>query len=144
MSGKLANTLLTIGDTQWGWSRVKEHMLDLLRASAALDKRSKVTQQDYRLLARLLNPLRVEWLVIKKSSFESGRSLDAEELAILTEFATYGQFTLRHLSRDYKLSESQCYRIMANHSKSWQIVAKNPTTYAPALELKERMREAGL
>ncbi|MBA7692435.1 hypothetical protein ES703_101002 [subsurface metagenome] len=140
MKGKLADKLKSIGEVQWGLSRIKEHIADLLVASASLDKRREVNQSDYKLLIKLLAPMRVESLVTDKRELETQRYLASNQLAILTQFVTYGSFTLRQLSRDYHLSQSQCYKIMLRYTKEWQIVSKQPTTYAPTDELRDRLK----
>ncbi|GAI79683.1 unnamed protein product, partial [marine sediment metagenome] len=76
--------------------------------STSLDKRGEVNLSDFRLLINLLAPLRVESLVTDKRELETQRYLASNQLAILTEWATYGSFTLRQLARDYHLSQSQC------------------------------------
>lgn len=144
LRGKVFRDLMDIGESQWGLSRLQEHIADLLRASAALDKRTKVIPADFRLLRRVLQPMRVEELVLDKKAFESNRYLNSNQLAVLTEFVTYGQFTLRQISRDYKLSQGQCYAIMAKFVSDWKIVAMNPTVYAPTDELMERLRKVGI
>jgi len=144
LKGILAEELLDIAICQWGWSRCYEHISDLLRACAALDRRGRVTQSDYYILRRLIQPLRLEVECVTKEEFESKRELKSNFLAILTEFASYGSFTLQHLSRDYKLSEDRCYKIMEDYSNDWVIVGKNPTTYAPSPELRERLKRIGL
>lgn len=144
LRGKMFRDLMAIGEAQWGLARTEEHIGDLLRASAALDKRNKVLPGDFRLLRRVLAPLQVEELVMDKRAFESKRYLDSNQLAVLTEFVTYGQFTLRQISRDYKLSQSQCYTIMAKQQADWKVVAMNPTVYAPTDELQERLRKVGI
>lgn len=144
LRGKMFRDLLIIGEAQWGLARLQEHIGDLLRASAALDKRTTVLPSDFRLLRKVLAPLMVEELVLDKKAFESKRYLDSNQLAVLTEFVTYGQFTLRQISRDYKLSQSQCYAIMAKLANDWKVVAMNPTVYAPTDELQEKLRKVGI
>lgn len=140
LKGKLAEELKSIGECQWGLSRLREHIADLLVASAALDKRGEVTLADYRLLVKVLAPMRIESLVTDKQELEAQRYLASNQLAILTEFNTYGSFTLRQLAGDYHLSEAQCYKIMSRYTKEWEVVSKNPTTYAPTDELRERLK----
>lgn len=142
--GKLVEQLKAIGETQWGLSRLVEHTKDLLRACAAYDKRYKVTSADYRLLIKLLNPMVIENLITDKKEFESERYLNSNQLAILTEFVTYGNFTLRQMSRDYKLSESQCRKIMSRYSDTWVETERRPTTYAPSKALTEKLKEVGI
>lgn len=144
LDGKLGRPLLKIGETQWGLSRLREHISDLLRASAAFDKRTEVTKADYSLLKALLRPLMVELLCSSKTELESGRKFQADRLAILTEYCTYGNFTLEHLATDYKLAPSHCYRIMSKYGDDWQPISKHPTTYAPTERLAEKIKEVGL
>ena len=144
MTGKLISHLKSLLATQWGVSRVREHILDLAKACAAIDGRDKVSQSDLLLLIKLLRPLSFERLVSSKSSFESGRELNSDLLAILTEYVTYGNFTLQQLSLDYKLSTSQCYKIMSRYSSQWVEVAKSPTTYAPGPDFKVELKRLGL
>jgi len=144
LKGKMAHRLANICETQWGLTRLTEHLLDLLKASAALDKRTVVTNLDYRYLLKALLPLSLEGLVCDKTELEAKRYLNSNALAVLTEFVTYGQFTLRQLSRDYKVSESRCYQILNKMQKDWVIVAKEPTVYAPSKELLAKLKEVGL
>jgi len=144
MKGKLADQLYSIGEVQWGLSRLKEHTEDLLKAAAALDKRNEVTVADYRLLIKLLQPMVIEGLVTDKKELESQRYFNSNQLAILTEFVTYGKFTLRQLARDYKLSEGQARKIMSRYSDTWIEIDKRPTTYAPSKALKEKLEEVGI
>lgn len=144
MKGVLAIELERLLEPQWGLSRLREHCLDLLRACAALDSRTSVTQRDYYLLLDVLKPLAIEKLIMDKADLESKRYLHSNKLAVLTEFITYGQFTLKQLARDYKVSETQAYRIMAEMDKEWRIVAKSPTTYAPTEDLTSELRRLKL
>ena len=140
LKGKLAEELKSIGECQWGLSRLREHIADLLVASAALDKRGKVSSHDFRLLIKLLAPMGIESLVTDKQELEAQRYLASNQLAILTQFFTYGSFTLEQLARDYHLSQGQCYKIMSRYTREWDIVSKNPTTYAPSEELRKRLK----
>jgi len=137
MSGKLWRKLSALGEVHWGVTRQVEHTRDLLRATAALDKRRHIKAADYSLLTRLLQPLKYELLVTGKVGFESGRWFNSNLCAILTEYFTYGEFTLKQLARDYMLSQPQCYRIMQKEQKLWKVVSKSPTMYAPSDELMD-------
>ena len=144
LKGKLANSLFYIAESQWGLARMKEHLSDLLRASAALDKRRKVNISDYNLLLKILKPLKLERLVSDKTDLEGERYLNNNQLALLTEFATYGQFTLKQLAKDYQMSQSKCYTIMNKYANDWKVVSKTPTTYAPSEDLRKILREVGI
>lgn len=144
LKGKVANKLLAVGEVQWGLARLREHITDLLKAAAALDRRTEVISSDFRVLLDLIKPLQIEQMVSGKRELESDRYFLANELAILTEFVSYGNFTLKHLSSDYKLGQSRCYEIMGKYHRDWRIVKKNPTTYAPSDELEDKLRRLGL
>lgn len=144
LTGKLSEALQREAEPQWGLSRLKEHLRDLLRAAAALDKRRTVTQADYRLLLDVMKPCQIEKLVMDKTNFESQRYLHSNKLAVLTEYLTYGQFTLQTIARDYKVSESQAYRLMNEQLSEWVVVAKSPTTYGPSEKLEKELRRLSL
>ncbi|MBA7618513.1 hypothetical protein ES703_25840 [subsurface metagenome] len=140
LTGKRSEELLKVGEIQWGLARLREHMGSLLKAAAALDNRDEVNSSDFRLVTKMTIPFKIEGLVTDKTELEAKRYLNSNQLAILTEFATYGNFTLRQLARDYRLSESQAYRIAGKYAQDWVVVSKNPTTYAPSDDLREKLR----
>ena len=143
-AGALSLQLQKVAEPQWGRSRLFEHIGDLLRAAAALDGRKVVRPRDYHLLIDALKPMQVEALVMDKRDFESQRYLYSNKLAVMTEYITYGQFTLRQLADDYKVSQSQAYRLMNVELNDWRIVAKSPTTYAPSDNLYNELRRLSL
>ena len=129
-------TLLALADSQWSRARAKEHIKDLLKAIAALEKRLDVIEDDYTLLARLLKPMAIENIVVVKEQLEGERYLDNSLLALLAEYYTYGgEYLLAQVALDYKLSLSQCYRIMQTQNGSWQQIQKSPTIYKPSKKL---------
>jgi hypothetical protein len=83
---------------QWTIPRTLEHTRDLLMAAAAMDRREEVNTRDHELIRKLALPLRYEQMVFTKSDFESKRELDSNRLALLTEMATYGEFSIEQLS----------------------------------------------
>lgn len=143
-SGRLWEVLQKLVGPQWGLARRKEHLRDLLKAAAALDNREQPNTADYLLLIEVLRPLMIERLVMDKADFESKRFLFSNKLAIMTEFLTYGQFTLSQLAEDYKVSEATAYRLMDEQHKDWRVIAKSPTTYGPSPELMNELRRLNL
>lgn len=73
-TGKLWYQLVAIGLTQWSYGRILEYLPKLLKACGALDGRHYVTQEDYRLLAKLMKPMQLERYIIQSYSFEIGRA----------------------------------------------------------------------
>ena len=128
--------LIALGDSQWSRARSKEHIRDMLKGIAALEKRKVVIDTDYALLTRLLKPMALENITVLKEQLEGERYLDSNLLALLTEYYTYnGEFALAQVALDYKLSLSQCYRIMQGQNGYWQQVSKSPTIYRPNKKL---------
>lgn len=128
--------LIALGDSQWSRARSKEHIKDMLKAIASLEKREQVIPGDYLLLTKLLKPMAIENIVVVKEQLEGERYLDNNLLALLTEYYTYGgEYALAQVSLDYKLSLSQCYKIMKQQSSYWQQISKSPTVYQPSKRL---------
>jgi len=144
LKGKLEGELLEIGAIEWGFTRLHEHMVDLIKAAAALDGRDTPNQSDFKILIKLLKPLKVERLVTDKVELEGATYLANNQLAILTEFVTHGEFTIKQLCSDYKLSIPKGYRIMNRFSDLWIPTDKTPTRYIPSDELREELKEVGL
>jgi len=142
--GKALKALFKVVGVQWGATRLVEHTSDMLKACAAFDKRNEITIADINLLTRIMKPLQYEELVTDKLNFESDRQLDANRLAILTEYMSYGNFTLAQICEDYKLSTSQAYRIMQKYTGDWVQITKSPTCYTPSDTLKEKLRKVGI
>ena len=128
--------LVTLGISQWSIARTTEHLIALLKAISALESRKKVIASDYALLVRLLKPMAIENVVVIKKRLESERYLDDNLLALLAEYYSYnGEYDLEQVAIDYKLSVSQCYRIMQKESGNWQQISKSPTIYRPNKKL---------
>lgn len=138
--------LVSIGDIQWSIARVKEHLTDLLKAVASLEKRKDVIDDDYILLLDLLKPLNIENAVVVKEDLEGDKILDNNLLALLTEYYSYGgQFLLAQVARDFKgITLQQAYKIMANQNGNWQQISKSPTIYQPSKKLLEILKSLKL
>lgn len=137
--------LVTLCDCQWSRARVKEHVKDMLKAIASLEGRRNVIVDDYKLLYKLLRPMSIENTVVTKEQLEGERYLDNNLLALLVEYYTYGgEFPLAQIAVDYKLSMSQCYRIMQQQRGYWQQVSKSPTVYVPTKQLAQILKSLDL
>lgn len=111
--GKLYYQLTYMGLTQWGYSRVQEHLYDYLRACAALDGRDKVNVTDYNILIKLFKPLQLERHIIETYGFESGRIWSNNIYCIFVELASFGEPTIDQISVDYKCSPRTTHRLVA-------------------------------
>ena len=134
--------LVSLADSQWSRARSKQHVRDMLKAVAALENRKDVLSEDYTLLARLLKPMAIENITVVKEQLEGERYLDNNLLALLAEYYSYnGEFALAQVALDYKLSLSQCYRIMQQQNGYWQQISKSPTIYHPSKKLQSLLKE---
>lgn len=128
--------LLILADSQWSRARTKEHLIDMLKAIASLEKRTNVINEDYILLVKLLKPMLIENIVATKEQLEGERNLNNNLLALLVEYYTYnGKFALAQIAQDFKLSLSQGYRIMDSQNGYWQQIRKSPSIYQPSKKL---------
>jgi hypothetical protein len=108
----------------------------MLKSIAALEHRKDVINDDLILLKKLLKPMSVENVIVEKNQLEGDRNLDNNLLALLTEYYTYnGEFYLNNVAQDYKISLSQCYKIMQSQNGNWQQISKSPTIYMPSKKL---------
>lgn len=137
-------SLEKIASVQWSDARVNEHVANLLRASAALDRRKTVNQEDYRLLKLLMAPMTVESEIINKEGFETFRFLNNNLLAVFVEFASWKELTVGRIARDYKIHPSTVYRLLSNMPNWFVTTAKSPTTISPTKQLKATLRRAGV
>jgi len=138
------NALYRIGVTQWSPARVVEHIPDLVKATASLDGRSEVNENDYKLLLWLMKPLNIERYVLTKEAFESHPYFDRSVLYALTELATYGnKLTLDHIQRNYGVSERNAYRLI--QSVKPYIIPRQQTGdfLRPTKRALEILREGG-
>lgn len=110
--GVLWYQLVAIGLTQWGHSRILEHLPDLLKASASLDGRDKVNVTDYYLLIKLLLPLQLERYIVDTYGFEAGRVFNNNLYCILVELASFGTPSLLQICEDYKVSPTTAERLI--------------------------------
>ena len=112
---------------------------------AGLENRKNVMIDDYALLVKLLKPMAVESMIVVKQDLEGERYLDNNLLALLTEYYTYkGEYALAQVALDYKLSLSQCYRIMGTQNGNWQQISKSPTLYRPSKKLAVELKNLSL
>ena len=145
LDNKLWHDLTALGNSQWSKARTKEHLTDMLKAIASLESRNEVIEDDYKLLVNLLKPMAIENISVVKEQLEGERYLDNNLLALLTEYYSYkGEFLLGQVAVDYKLTLSQCYRIMQQQNGYWQQITKSPTIYKPSKKLAVMLKEYNL
>ncbi|MBA7484947.1 hypothetical protein ES707_20478 [subsurface metagenome] len=141
--GKMWRDLTKIGQVQWSDARVVEHIIDLLRATAALDSRKEVENQDYSLLVDLMKPLTIERYLIDKFSFESGRNFKNNMLAIMIEVASWNKLTVYRVARDYKLTPRRAGELITSFGGGALTADMFSGVIKPTEDLKRVLREAG-
>jgi hypothetical protein len=141
--GKLWYQLISIGLTQWSYARCLEHIPAMLRASAALDDREEVREDDYRLLIKLLKPMQLERYIISSYGFEEGRTFQNNTYCILVELVSHGEPTVATIAEDYKVSPPTVERLLAA-SPEWCFKKSNsPTRILPTDQAKKILTLCG-
>lgn len=142
--GKLWYQLVAIALTQWGYGRINEFLPRMLRAMAALDQRSHTTQEDYRLLAKMMKPMQLERNLVTSYGFESGRIFDNNAYCILVELASHGNPTIETICEDYKISPATVERL-AQSSPEWcWIKVNSPKRICPQEQTTKIFKLAGV
>jgi len=140
---KLWAKLEAIASIQWSDARCLEHLQDLLRATAALERRETVLNEDYILLHRLMRPMIIEKYIKSKYGFETGRSVSTNLLAVLVEFATWNPVTIDRICRDYKVSSATAYRLLSEIKEWFEPSETKSKRLVPKPELKRILKEVG-
>lgn len=104
--------LIAIGLYQWGYARAIEHINDLLKACALIDKRKTVNEEDMLVLLDLMQPLLLERFFFNKFSLEGSISFDKNGMAILTELASFNPLTVAQICADYKITDYRVKEIL--------------------------------
>jgi len=142
--GRLWYQLVAIGLTQWSYARVEEHLPDLLKATAALDGRVKVTPSDYRLLIKLLKPIQIERYLIKSFGLEQGRLFENNLYCILVELASFGEPTVDQICEDYKVSPATVDKVVAGLPHYCFVKSGTHRRIAPTEVTTEMMETCGV
>lgn len=127
--------LVRIGLVQWGYARALEHISELLKATALIDDRILVQEEDMNVLIDVLSPITLERYMLKKFAFESSIHFENDAMCILTELASFNPLSLDTVCQDFKMTAPTAKRILAN-VKDWCVVTKGdpcmvvPTEYA--------------
>lgn len=141
---KLYSKLEDIASIQWSDARVIEHLNALLRATAALDRRQDVKNEDFLLLYRLMKPLTIERHIMTKVGFEVGRYMNTNLAATLVEFASWKHISIDRIARDYKISPATTYRLLSEIKEWFRADAVMAKKLIPKPELKKILKEAGV
>lgn len=141
---KLYAKLDDIAGIQWSDARVLEHLDKLLQATAALDRRENVSNEDMALLYQLMKPMSIERHIFKKCGFETGRRMETNLAAVLVEFASWRNITIERIARDYKISPSTVYSLLVDIREWFEASSPASKRLIPTPELKKVLKGAGV
>lgn len=141
---KLYDHLWNVGIVQWGDARTIEHLGRLLCAAAALDRRRAVTLADFRVLLKLIRPLKVEKYCFEKYGFESGRVFRQDLFTMLVEFSSWGNLTVKRIAQDYKMSDSSVYNLLRQMPGAFITTDFKPRVLSPHPDLVRILQEVGV
>lgn len=142
--GKLWFQLVAIALCQWGYGRVIEYLPRLLRSVASLDERRTITEEDYRLLIKLMKPMQLERYIIQSFQFESGRTFDNNTYCLLVELASHGNPSIETICEDYKVSPTTVERLaMASPDWVW-IKSNSPKRIMPQEQTTKILKTCGV
>jgi hypothetical protein len=141
--GKLWYQLIAYGLVQWSYARCLEHLPAYLKAAAALDGRTKVEQQDYRLLIKLLKPMVMERYLMKSYGLEAGIIFEDDVYCLMTELATNPAVPIQTICDDYKVSPKTVERIVQEHPEYFWIKQDSEKMLMPTEHAKQILAAAG-
>lgn len=139
----LYHDLIRIGLMQWSYARVKEHIHDMLKATAKIDRRNLVTETDKQVLFSLLQPLLIERFLMRKMGFETGISFDDNLACLLTEFCSFQPLTLAQICNDFKITPSLAKNILVSMKKFCVIEKHSEPVIVPTEFAKELLEQMG-
>lgn len=128
---------------QFGIARAYQHIDDMLRACAALDKRKKVTLKDIDCLLELSRPMLFEKYIMDRQGFESNKEFMHNDMCLLTEAATYHKLDKNQMQINYKVTRRTLNNIL--HSiNTWYIPdQKDEDTLHISLQSMQVLKECG-
>ena len=123
-------------------ARAREHLEDMLRASAVICGRTKVTKADVWLVRELSRNFRLELEIITKESLEGERILNADTLALLSAINTYRKPSITELCLRFQVKRARMYEILAEQGEYCYLV-RNEGHVVPTERTVEILKEIG-
>jgi len=99
---------------EFSTARAKQHFEDMLRASAFINHRDKVTEADLWLVYEISKTFLVELELFQKKDLEGARKLDTNIIPLLSAMNTWKTPTITDLCKRFGLKESRVYEILHN------------------------------
>lgn len=128
---------------QHGLTRAEEHIEDFLKASAALDGRKQVTEQDVKVVLELTRPMRIEKTLVYKQGVASEKEFLVDHCYMLTEFATYGVCTYEQTASNWFVTTKSVKRILHNVAELWTVRPKDDQNIYMKDLTKQILKDSG-
>lgn len=125
-------------------ARAKEHYQALIQASANINKRSKVSEADIQLVNYLTKCFFLEGVITFKTDLEGKRDMDVNIIPLLSSLASYKQYSLADLMKDFQVKRSRIYDIIQDHKELVATIETNNGTHIiPTMLGRSILKECG-
>jgi hypothetical protein len=141
IKSKWFKILYKAGRYCWSPARTKDHVSDLLKASAALDDRTQVNKMDYKIVYSLLKRMRLEKDLIWKETFEAHKHFNFWILYLLTECVGKPR-TINEVALNYGISINNLM-VLLHHGQDYVTIMNTPKILVPTEKGKAILKEAG-
>ena len=113
LASKLYDEGITFFRLEFSRARAYEHYNALIKASANINKRHKVTEADLWLVNQIAKTFVIETQLFEKDDLEGERRLDPNIIPILSVLATFKKYPFTELAADFQVKETRLYQILA-------------------------------
>jgi len=140
---KTFKKLMDLGGIQWGRARAKQHIHDLVSAATQLRKATVVSEVDVKSVYTILKPMMLEYWLVGKTGFESGRYFLVNPYYILTVLASFKRPTLDTLRECFKVSRATAYKLLSSVSDYVELSLNSPKVLVakpPAVEILKAVK----
>jgi hypothetical protein len=96
--------------------RAVQHLNDMLKATALLQGRTEVNEEDVKLVEYLSRNFRIEREIFYKRDLEGARILDPNVLPLLSIISTYKTRKIEDIMIEFQVKKARAYEIVAENS----------------------------
>lgn len=140
----LYKDLIQLGLTQWSYARTIQHIDDLLKATAYIDNRVLVHDNDKEVLLDLLRPMMIERYFMRKYAFESALHFDDNAACLFTELCSFNPCTLAQVCSDFKITSDMARTILKQVEQYCYVENNSEPIVMPTVLAKELLEEIGV
>jgi len=135
--------LLDLASIQWGMTRAKQHIYDLVKAAAQLRRNRTASPVDVEAVRTTLKPMMLEYWLVGKTGFEAGRYFLVNPYYILTVLASFRRPTLDTLRECFKVSRATAYKLLSSVDDYVELSFNSPKVLVakpPAAEILKAVK----